>query len=130
MVATVPNTMQQQLEVFSGNPAGQTINSPGSYASLALDGASVTVQVSLAQTNQPSASFQPYYKLDGGAPVATGVFFTTDSQGNGTASFTIADIPTGAHSLGIDVNNTPAPGSTYYLTASDIPFTIIVVQTL
>jgi hypothetical protein len=51
------------------------------------------------------------------------VFFTIDSQGTGTGSFAVAGLPDGSHSVAVDVNNTPAPGSTYYLTASDITFT-------
>jgi hypothetical protein len=124
-MATVQEDSIEQIQVCSGYQAGQTINDTDSYADLTTDGSGIyTVQVVLAQTNQPGASFQPYYKLDGGAPVATGVLFTTDSQGNGTGSFTVTGLPYGAHTLAVDVNNTPVPGNTYYLTASDIPFTL------
>ena len=53
---------------------------------MAVDGASILVSVYLGATNQSGASFQPYYKLDGGAPVATA------AQGN-TYYLTASAIP-------------------------------------
>ncbi len=85
----------QQLQVFSGNSVGQTINGAASYASLTCAGSVLTVHVSLSQTNQPNASFQIFYKLDNGAPVASAVFIATDGSGNGTASFNIPNITAG-----------------------------------
>ncbi len=120
--AASPST--QQLQVFSGNPAGQTINGAASYASLTCAGTVLTVHVSLTQTNQPNASFQIFYKLDSLAPVATGVLIATDGSGNGTASFNIPEYRGRlAQPDGRDQQHS-GPGTTYYIGAgaSGIPF--------
>ena len=111
----VPSYTGQQIVPISMNAFGQTINSQNSYITAASAGGTITVQVVLNQTNHPNTTFQPVYFLDGSAPVWTGVFLTTDGNGSGAASFTIAGVAPGSHGLAVEINNTPSPGDTYYV---------------
>jgi hypothetical protein len=83
-----------------------------------------SVEVNLTQTNYPGGTFQAIYKLDGGGPVFTGVMLTTDAQGSYNGSFTVTGVASGNHTLTVEINNTPAPGNTLYLTPTPIPFTV------
>jgi hypothetical protein len=107
----------QRLQAYSGGPAqGQTIDGLRSYVYLECGGAAVTAHVKLTQTNQPNARFHIYYKLDGGAPIDSGVYFGTDGQGDGAVNLTITSLAAGAHALLVEINNVQ-DNNTYYITA-------------
>ena len=109
-----PAPSTQQLQAWSGNSDGQTL-SPASYAAVLCVGSTAYVTIHLTRTNLPHTTFQPVYSLDSKPFVWTGVYFTTDWAGNGSASFTVDDLATGNHEVDLDINNTPSPGSTYYM---------------
>jgi hypothetical protein len=109
-----PAPSTQQLQAWSGNSDGQTL-SPASYAAVLCLGSTAYISVRLIRTNLPRTTFQPVYGLDSGPLVWTGVFFTTDWIGNGSISFTLDGLAAGNHEVKLDINNTPSPGSTYYV---------------
>jgi len=109
-----PAASTQQLQVWSGNSDGQTL-SPASYAAVLCLASTAYVSVHLIRTNLPRTTFQPVYGLDSAPWDWPGVFFTTDRAGNGSVSFTITGLAAGNHDITLDINNTPSPGSTYFM---------------
>ena len=127
-LATATSSGGEQLFPYTGGTAqGQTINSASSYVTVTTaGGGTATVTVSLAQTNQPSTTFQLYYTLDNGGIITGGAPFTTDGNGNGTGTFTITGLAAGSHVLNLDVNNVPSGGggNTLYHLTTAVSFTI------
>jgi hypothetical protein len=109
---------------------GQTLDSAHSFVIVNCDDASTLMLFGhVYQTNQISARLHLYYKLDGGAPIDTGVFFTTGADGTADFAFSIKGIPPGSHTATIEINFT-APELTYYVyqaaindAQTGIPFT-------
>jgi hypothetical protein len=110
-----PAPYSQPLQAWSGNVLGQTA-SPASNVSVLCHGTTAYVSVDLVRTNQRHVAFEPAFLLDSGSwtwvPASD---FTTDWAGSGSTRFTIHDVAAGDHQVGIDINDTPYPGSTYYL---------------
>ncbi len=113
----------QQVQIYTGQVTGQTLNSAASSVSVNPAGTTANIQVTLAGT-APGATFQPAYSLDGAAPVFTGVMFTSDAHGTATTTFTINGLAFGNHTLGMDINNTPPPGNTIYYLPTYVTFTV------
>jgi hypothetical protein len=104
----------QQLQAWAGTADGQTL-SPASYAAVLCVGSTAYVSVHLILTNRPLTTFQAAYWLDSGPWTWTDAFIRTGWDGSGSASFALHGLAAGIHDVMLDINNTPAPGSTYYL---------------
>ena len=113
-----PPPVQQNMVPWNGNPKGQTLDSSYSYARVTSDSSrTVIISGHLYHTNQLNAKLELWYKLDGSAPISTGVTFQTNSEGTGDFAYSFGGLTAGTtHTLVIEIN---LPGQTcYYINAS------------
>lgn len=114
---------QQALVAWTGEHTGQTIDSTHSFVTAACDDAGTFFLFGhLYQTNQISTRLHLYYRLDEGAPIDTGVFFTTGTDGTGDFAFSANGIPAGSHTLIAEIN-VASNELTYYLNSQNLSFT-------
>ncbi|MGH2510487.1 MAG: hypothetical protein ACRDHZ_24190, partial [Ktedonobacteraceae bacterium] len=89
---------QQSLVPWAGMGNGQTLDSTHSFATVDCDDTGTLMLFGhLYQTNQVSAQLHLYYKLDGSAPIDTGIFFPTGADGTADFAFSVKGIPSGSH---------------------------------
>jgi hypothetical protein len=110
----------QSVLAWAGNQKGQTLDSKNSFVSVGGDGTgTMIIQGHLYHTNQPNAQLQLYYKLDGSAPIQTGVNFQTTSVGTGDFAYSVEGFSPGStHTVVIEINTAPGAGQTYYVNAA------------
>lgn len=111
---------QQSLVPWAGMNRGQTLDSTHSFVSVDCDNiGTLLIFGHIYHSNQLSARLHLYYKLDGGAPINSGVFFQTDAQGSGDFAFWAKGMSAGVHSITIEIN-LASTELTYYVNAAAI----------
>ncbi|UGT62537.1 hypothetical protein [Nocardia asteroides] len=103
----------QNIQPFVGYARGQSLSVGDSYAFVWANGPTVHVVVHLEATNQANKQLRTFYKLDGKAPVASGVAFTTDGKGSATTHFAVGNLVAGQHDIVVEINDDTNAGTLY-----------------
>jgi len=128
----------QQMDVYTANNVGQTLNSALSFVAVTCGGkGTMTIFGHLQSTNQAGKLLSVWLSMDGCSPMMV-ASFTPNAKGNGdfysiivcsmTCSMTSTNPMTcctstccsGSHSLVITISAATAPGATLYITHAPI----------